>query len=215
MNADTAELIGFFIGDGCLCRYFSKYDSRWKSVVLFTGNLKNDRTYYEEVLRPIIMKNFNVNGYVYLRRKDNTIRYSIFSEKVIEYFLKMGFKFGPKFNSYNIPLCINNRFLEKAFIRGIFNADGTVYRRYNKRYRNHPIFYGKYAIVQFKLKNSALIRSIRTMLQRSGFNVNRITRTREYYLIRITDQEHVERFFKEIATNHPYHLKRYENIMNN
>lgn len=164
MDIELAELVGVFIGDGCLSRYFSNYDNRWKSVVLFTGNLENDEEYYERVLRPIVMKNFNVKGYIYFRKSDSTIKYSIFCKKMISYFLKTGFKFGPKYNSCTVPAFINN---------------------------------------------------IEDMLRRNGFKANRITKSGDYSLIRITNQEHVERFFKEIATNHPYHTERYENITNN
>lgn len=213
MNKGIAEIIGLFIGDGCLSRYFSKYENRWKSIVLFTGNLYNDKKYYENILQPLILKNFGVRGYIYHRNDDNTLRYFIDSKKLINYLLKMGFKFGSKTNSCKIPITIlGNKELEIACICGIFNADGTVYRRYSKKYKGHSKFYKKYAVVQIKMKNKVLIRQIRNILQKTGFKLNKVTKDKGCWLIRITNQKYVEKFFKEIATTHPYHLTRYKNI---
>jgi hypothetical protein len=215
MNTDLAELVGVFIGDGCLSRYFSKYDGRYKKVVLFTGNLENDMEYYEKVLKPIIINNFGVSGYIYFRKDDCTIRYSLFCSKIIEFLFNLGFKFGSKSSSCKIPDAINSRNLEIACVRGIFNSDGTVYRRYGRRFNNHKVYYKNYAVVQFKMKSKTLVSQIRYILQRNGFKVNKLTNTERYSLIRITDQKYVEMFFNEIATNHHYHLQRYANIKNN
>jgi len=215
MNENVAEMIGLFLGDGCLSRYFSKYNKKWISVLLFTGNLQNDKEYYESILRPIILKFFKTKGYMRYRVDDNTIRYFIFNKNLINYLIEIGFRFGSKTNSCRIPDSIfNDKRLRIACVRGIFNADGTVYRRYRKKYKNQPRFYGNYAVIQFKMKSKVLIEQIRYILQNDDFVVNKISKVENYFLIRITNQKYVNRFFKEIAINHPYHLTRYADIKN-
>lgn len=212
LNEDIAEVIGAFIGDGCISTY--KENGRERTVVLFTGHWKNDRAYYLTKLVPIIRKKFGGFRKTYHRIDDNTIRYVLCDKKIIRFFKKMGMPIGEKENLIRVPIEISsNKRCTKACIRGIFNTDGSVYSRYSKQYTGHARLYRSYAVVQFKMKSNEVILWIKKQLEDLGIKVNRTTKVLNCNIIRITDQDSVKKFFGEIGFTHPYHKKRYMEII--
>ena len=216
MNEDIAELFGALLGDGCLSKYWSKSDKRYRHVVAFTGHWKKDSQYYKNVIQPIVKQNFGVNGYLYHRKDDDTIRYFITSKKVSFFLNHLGMPFGRKYDKITIPECIRiDLTLSKACMSGIFNTDGSVYRRYGKKYSNHPKHYKKYAVVQFKMKNKDIISFIKSSLETMGLKVTKICREGEdYWVLRITSQNHIDKFFDELNIRHDHHKRRFEEIRN-
>jgi hypothetical protein len=202
INEDVAEFIGFLIGDGCLSKYWSNFDSRWKYVIAFTGHWNNDYHYYENYLRRISFTEFGIKGYLYHRKDDNTVRFFIANKTLFMWLHSLGLPVGLK-NKIKISKEISkNLLLSTACVRGIFNSDGTVYRRYAKVYKKHPRHYKNYAVIQFKLKNKNIVKFVKETLEKSGFAVNRITKDKEAWVCRITTQKYVDKFFLEIANNH-------------
>lgn len=37
LNENLSEFIGALIGDGCLSKYWCKYDNRWRYIIAFAG----------------------------------------------------------------------------------------------------------------------------------------------------------------------------------
>lgn len=215
LNERTAEFVGALIGDGCLSKYWSKYDKRWRTVVLFTGQWDNDIPYYENVIQKINKEELGYKGYIYHRKDDNSVRFFIGSKKLVLWLHSMGLPIGVK-DKIVIPNYIRrNLNLAKACIRGIFNTDGSVYRRYSKAYSKHSKHYKNYAVIQFTMKNKNVIKFVIDILKQSQFRVNQITSDRDYWVCRITSQKDVNRFFNEIATNNSYHSNRYKKIVKN
>ena len=87
LTEDVAEVVGAFIGDGCLSRYFIRKRKKWQDVLLFTGSWKNDSLYYRKIIQPIIAKTFKIDGEFYHRKDDDTIRYRVYDKKVISFLL--------------------------------------------------------------------------------------------------------------------------------
>jgi hypothetical protein len=115
LDKHLAEVIGAFIGDGCLSKYYIKERREWREVLLFTGSWKNDSAYYEEVIQPIIEKNFEAKCELYHRKDDDTIRFRSYDKKIISFFLDLGFNFGSKTENVKIPdIIINDLMLAKA-----------------------------------------------------------------------------------------------------
>ncbi|MEW6035396.1 MAG: LAGLIDADG family homing endonuclease [Candidatus Micrarchaeota archaeon] len=211
LNEDLAEVIGAFIGDGCISSYYE--GERRRSVVLFTGNWKNDRVYYRKTIVPAIRKEFGGKRIIYHRKDDNSLRYVLCDRTIISFFLKSGMPVGVKGNKLKVPIEIRkSERLAKACIRGIFNTDGSIYRRYSKKYSNHSACYRNYAVIQFKMESRSIIRWIKTSLETHGIRVNRIIKTSNCRVIRITNQDGVRRFYKDIGFTHPYHERRYRKI---
>ena len=211
IKEDLAEFIGAFVGDGCLSKY--KRSDRKKGdikEVVFTGAWEKDYPYYKNIIQPILIKNFNISGTINHRKDDNSLRFRIFRQPIFSFLLETGFNFGPKSNNVRIPeKIVNNTLLHKAFLRGLFNTDGTIYRRYSKRYGTHSKLYSNYKVIQFKSASKELIEQVRLILSNLNLNPNRIIKSRDAWVCRITSQNEVDKFGREIITNHPYHLGRF------
>jgi len=212
LNEDLAEVVGAFIGDGCLSTY--NEGKRRRTVVLFTGNWNNEEGYYRTKIVPAIRELFGGQRKLYHRKDDDSLRYVLCDKKIIDFFISLGMPVGVKGNRLRIPQeILEDDGLTKACIRGIFNTDGSIYRRYSKKYSGHTRAYRNYAIIQFKMKSREVIRCLKSRLERYGIKVNRATKVSNCSVIRITDQKGVSKFAEVIGFTHPYHKKRYEDII--
>jgi len=216
-DGDFAEVVGALIGDGCLCKFLSKSEGNvWRYVVAFTGPWNQDHEYYETRIRPIIYKNFGITGCIYHRRDNDTVGYFIQSERVVKFFHELGLPLGTKGENLGIPpQILADDKLARACIRGIFNTDGCIYRRYSKQYSNHPKHYKSYAVIQFKMKSRRLVEEIKAVLNKSGIRTTKIGEDKGCWVCRITTQEHVDSFMKLFGITHPHHVQRYMQIREN
>jgi len=210
VNEGLAEFIGAFVGDGCLSCYKRSDRNGNIEEIQFTGSWEKDSPYYLEIIQPIVRENFNVSGNIKHRKDDDTVRFRITNKKVISFLRNLGFNFGPKATIVKIPdKILNDPSLHKSFLRGLFNTDGTIYKRYSKKYKNHNKFYQNYKVVQFKMASEELILQVHSMLEELGFNPNRVIKTNDCWVCRVTFQKDVNNFGKEIITNHKYHRERF------
>lgn len=212
LNKDLAEFVGAFVGDGCLSK--SKRTDRkngFSKEVVFTGSWEHDNQYYKEIIQPTLIRNFNIKGSLFHRKDDNSLRFRIFNQTLIPSFLiNLGFNFGPKSKNVEIPkVILNNYKLHKAFLRGLFNTDGSIYKRYSKQYSGHSRFYSNYKVIQFVSVSKKLMEQTHQILLNLNFNPNKVINTHNAWVCRITSQKEVNRFGKEIITNHKYHLGRF------
>ena len=210
LNKELAEFVGVFVGDGCLSRY--KRSDRIGNIeeIQFTGSWSKDSQYYLEIIQPIIKRNFNVDGGITHRKDDDTVRYRITNREVISFLKNLDFSFGPKATKVKIPnRILNNSSLHESFLRGFFNTDGTIYKRYSKQYKNHAKFYQNYKVIQFKSASKELMSQIYFILDQLGFKPNRVIKTKDCWVCRITFQKEVNNFGEEIITNHKYHRDRF------
>jgi len=211
INEDLAEFIGAFVGDGCLSEY-NRSDRKKGTIkeIVFTGAWEKDYQYYKKIIQPILIKNFNISGTIKQREDDNSLRFRIFRRPIFSFLLEIGFKFGPKSDNVEIPeMILNNNQLHRAFIRGLFNTDGTIYKRYSKKYTRHNRLYSNYKVIQFKAVSQKLIEQVHDLLLNLNLNPNKIIKTDNAWVCRITSQKEVNKFGREIITNHLYHLKRF------
>lgn len=209
MNEGLSEFIGAFIGDGCLSSYPIKKGLYKAEVIQFTGGWSKDNLYYRKIIGSIIKKNFKIELRVYHRKDDDTVRAYTYNKKVINFLRSLHFSFGPKANTVVIPTSIvNNKKLSISCVRGIFNTDGCVYRRYSKKYNRHNKVYSYYKIIQFKSNSVLLIEQIKTILNNLKIKTNRIIKDEKAYVLRVTSQQEVNKFISTIKLNHQYHINR-------
>ncbi len=211
LNEEVAEIAGVLIGDGCISLY-SHTNNR--SLIMFTGNLKNDLSYYETQLSKLILKNFGSVGHMYHRKDDNTIRYTFRDQQFVNYFINsLGFPVGRKTEIIKIHKKIyNDKNLAIACVRGIFHTDGSVYSRYSKQYKSHCRLYKNYAVVQFKMKNLGLMSQMKHIINSLGIKTTKLGAVGELTVFRITNQNEVKHFFDIFKISHPYHLDRFRSI---
>jgi hypothetical protein len=215
LDENLAEIIGIVIGDGCISEYKPKSRSKTCLVLLITGNWVTDTDYYKEFIQPIINKAFGIPGRIYHRKDDNTVRYWITKRSIVDWFIRQGLSKGPKINRVVIPNKIfQDPSLAIACIRGIFNTDGCIYRRYSKQYKNHSKYYANYAVAEIRIKSEKLVNQISVILKTVGIKTTAVTKTKlGISVLRITSQLDLKKFI-EIVKPREYHLKRYESIIN-
>lgn len=213
INENVSEFIGAIVGDGCLSRYWSNYDKRWKCVISFTGQWDHDRDYYKNIIQKISEEELGYKGYLYHRKDDNSIRFFIGSKNLFFFLRSLGLPSGLKERIILPKEISDNLNFAKACVRGIFNTDGSVYQRYNRAYYGHPKHYKNYAVIQIRMKNKNIIEFVKDTLDKLGFRTNRVTPDGcGYWVCRITTQKDVKRFFEEISNKHQYHINRYNKI---
>ncbi len=210
INKGFAEFYGAMIGDGCLSRYFSSYDNRYKYCVLLTGHT-HDEPYYRNTIRPIFRKVFGIDGCIRFKRKDNVVRFETVSKRIFYSISRLGFPTGIKDRLY-IPKCIlGNSNLSLACIRGVFDTDGSVYSRYSKVYKNQKRKY-TYANIEIKMNSEEVIRSIKQILDANGIKTAEIRRNGAAYILNVHHQGSVRLFFKKVKPSNKYHIERFLNL---
>jgi len=208
IDSDLAEIIGLFIGDGCL----SKWDG--SSVVSFTGHGDHDYDYYDKRVRLILKNRFNIDKKIIRRNDCNAIELKYYNQEIVLFFISLGFKFGKKIDVVIPDRILDNKELISACIRGLFYADGSIYRRYTKKYNNHYRIYNRLATLEIKNQSKFLLEQIKYYLESIGIIVNKLSPYLSYWRLRITNQKSIDKFFKELSIKHPYHIKRYKDIRN-
>ncbi len=212
MNENIAELYGAMIGDGCLSRYFSNYDKRVKFCTLLTGHT-HDEPYYRKALQSILKKEFDVVGYIRFKRKDNVTRFETMSKKVFDFFKNFGFPIGLKKRLVIPDIIIEDDKLSLSCVRGIFDTDGSIYRRYSKNYKRHTKLYN-YQVIQIKLNSKIVIRQIKKILERNNIKTNKIICDKKSFVLRITNQKEIFKFIDKVKPNNKYHIERFLNNIN-
>lgn len=112
-----------------------------------------------------------------------------------------GMPFGKKKLSKltpNVPLD------DVSFIRGLFDTDGSVYRKY-----------GRYMQIQFKGANPELLEYVRESLTRLGFGPTAIRRDATKFRFFLSRQGEIDLFFHVINPGNPKHLRRFRTISRN
>jgi len=189
VSPEIAEVLGVLIGDGCL--RVSRSGRSQVSQVAFTGSA-SEFWYYEEFIQPNLEFAFGVTGRLYLQN-DNTTRYHIVSSRLVVELSQMGIPIGKKHDA-SIPPCVTESGQVIPFIRGIYHAEGSIYRRYSKRYKEHAKVYGHLLNIQIRMKLRTLMRQIHEEINKLGVLTNRLTEKAGVYTLRITRQVMVRRF---------------------
>ncbi|MDO8634296.1 MAG: LAGLIDADG family homing endonuclease [archaeon] len=207
MNVEIAEIYGALLGDGCLSSYFSKYDKRQRYEVSFSGSI-DDLDYYQTRIIPFFKRNFFLGGTLRFRHDSKALIYSIKSKRVFDFFTALDFPVGEKENRLKIPTeIIQNSEYAIACLRGVWNTDGSIYRRYTKIYKSHKKFYNKYFVMELKMKAKSLLFQIKPFLDSFGVKTSSITKNQNYVL-RINSQEAIQRFLSKISFSNKRHLDR-------
>lgn len=121
INLEIAELLGAYIGDGTITKYF----------IRIAGDKRFDKSYFK-YLSGLFKKNFGVTATITEVAATNQLSLEIRSLKLIQYFTKtFDLALGDKIrNKTKIPECIlQSEDLTKACLRGLMDTDGSVSRR--------------------------------------------------------------------------------------
>jgi len=172
------------------------YRGREYYVVAYTGS-SSEYWYYEQVIQPTFRAELGVAGNLY-KRKDGTTRYHIRGEKVATAFLSLGIPLGKKHDAC-IPPAVFESGKVIEFIRGLYHAEGSIYRRYSKMYNRMKRVYDNLLVVQIRMKLPTLMRQIDDELLKLGIKTTRLGSKDGVYTLRITDQAMIRKFFEIIG----------------
>ncbi len=194
IDSNLSEVLGVLLGDGCVSRF--EYRGRSITEVAFTGN-PSELWYYRDFLRPTIRGKFSVGGYLCLR-EDATVRLHIRGVKLARFLSEINIPVGKRRDAVIPAVLYSHARLLKAFVRGLYHAEGSMYRRYSKRYASHARVYDKLLVIQFRMRLRSLMFQVNRTLRKLGINPTRVTEPDGVYTFRITSQKEIARFIHVI-----------------
>ena len=198
LNHNLAYLIGYFQGDGHLKKELKKQEN---SIHFYDGNLE-----MLEKINEIIEKEFGIKGNVYF---DSCYRIRVCSRPIYMFFKEvLGLRSGRKTRSVEVPEVIRNANLQLqlSFIKGFFDAEGTV----GENYKNPWLEVGQAS----KDSPCEILIWIREKLNENSIYLSEPKRSQhhEFFRIRIAKRETIKRFFELVSSSHPIKKIKFEKI---
>ena len=139
------------------------------------------------------MAEFHVKGSLYLR-EDGTTRYQVYGEKIAKGLVDIGVPLGRKHDASIPPEIIASGQII-PFIRGLYHAEGSIYRRYSKMYNSMKKVYDNLLVVQIRMKLPTLMRQLFEELNKLGIVTTKLSSKDGVYTLRITSQSMIHKFF--------------------
>jgi len=190
------ELIGSIIGDGNI--YHKK-----QSYVEMTGHPTEELLYFNGRLKPIIYQELNYVPRLFIHSRG--LKFRINSKAFVLWLESLGIPSGEsKGKNALIPKEICNSWeLSKSCIRGIFDADSSVF--FDKR----PIYKKPYPRIALHMYNEGLIMQISGILKSHGFHPKL---SRKGLCLYLNGFDEVRLFLLKIGFANPKHHERIKNL---
>ena len=202
LNEDLAEFLGICFGDGCLSVNTNKHDY----FIQIVANSINEFEYLRFHVSLLIEKLFGLK--IEVRKQiTNTIVLSKRSKQLIELLNGYGMPIGKKYK-LNIPDCIiNSNELSLAFVRGLFDTDGTL--TFKRTY---------YPAISISSRCKEFLAEVRNILLKNNFRIGKVIEeytvlnNRKFikYRIFLYGRYNLERWFSIIGTNNPKNVSKYK-----
>ena len=151
-----AEEIGMQLGDGFLSS--KRYDYRLK------GNPKDEQEYYINYIKPLFKSLYNID--LKIKKFEKSFGFELYSQAFWEFKTKViGIIPGKKYN-IEVPekLKVNDLKILAAFIRGLFDTDGSISFKSKYSYKKY------YPSIEISLTSKKVIKEVAKMLNMFGFN---------------------------------------------
>jgi hypothetical protein len=197
LSTKFSEFIGIMLGDGHI------KSNRFQLGISF--NTLTDNTYAEYIQR-LIKELFNLNFSISYENDGIGATIVVSNRNLIEFLIKKGLKTGDKVvNQVDIPNWINLKKEYKiACLRGLIDTGGSFYLYKHKVFKK---LYYNFAMC-FTNHSLPLLKSTYKILKAMGFSPV-ISRFRIY----LHKKDETDRYFKEIGTNNPKHLAKFNNYL--
>ena len=216
MNAQIAEILGAFIGDGWI--------EKRGTALYITGDSTEDKPYYDFILAPMFSRVFTK---VLPRHFPYWQVYGLvtYKQEVILKAKALGFQDGKKVRLAKIPddiLSSGNKKVMAAVLRGIFDTDGSFFcgRARGKqdcewRKKHHCC-----ARIEIKVVSKVLIDNIKRASEYLGIRSPPIKTTKaefrnnknnsEAYSFVVNRKESIKKWFELVKPHNPKHLTKYQ-----
>jgi len=190
LDANESEMLGILFGDGSMSRRHGSFQ------ICITGHKFDDSEYLIGRVRPMFEELFQTSFKVLLVKDENTMILYAYSKRVALILHEWGMPFGRKKLSHLTPALALD---EVSFIRGLFDTDGCVYRKY-----------GPYIQIQFKFASLSLLAYARQTLAKLGLHPTSITSDDTKFRFFLSRQAEVDRFFRVVKPKNRKHLRRFQ-----
>ena len=116
-------ICGVLAGDGNIFVRKHKKDYRIKCV----DNPKDEKEFYNDLLKPLFKKVFNVNIVVKEQDSDTTYGFYIYSKSLVKYLTEIfELPIGKKYNKLKIPRILKKTSFIIPFLRGLADTDFCI-----------------------------------------------------------------------------------------
>lgn len=198
LDSEFYELFGILMGDGCISKYFSKTDNRYRHCTIITGHSINDYDYYNSHVTNLFANLFGIKKpSIYKRKNAKCIQMTVGHKVIAEFFLKHGFPLGLKGNLKIPDRMIQENEYTNKIIRGLFDTDGCFAARKDENY--------KYPYIMICTSSDVLRNQLKELLRARGFpayfHENNVV---------VRGIKNTNKWFSEIGSSHPLKLKRYK-----
>jgi intein/homing endonuclease len=195
LTESQSEMLGILFGDGSMSMNHNSVQ------IVITGHKFDDVEYLIGRVGPMFAKLFEMPLKVHLVKDENTMILYAYSKRVALTLHEWGMPFGRKKLALLTPHVALD---EVSFVRGLFDTDGCVYRKY-----------GPYVQIQFKFASFSLLEYARECLVRLGLNPTSIRCDDTKFRFYLSRQAEVDRFFRVVEPKNPKHLNRFQNASRN
>ena len=197
------ELVGMILGDGSLWYYPTK---RVYGLEI-TGDAKDDQEYFSK-LSELITKIAKKKPKIRIKKEKlgKSLKLELYSKKFVEYLInEVGITNKNKTMNAEIPKKYLNWKFSKHVIRGLFEADGSLYFSKSKKGK-----YPSYPRVEIKTSSKKLVSQLTSLLKQKAFKIqtrtNKINKTIGVY---ISGPKMLEKWIKEIGFSSMKKYSRY------
>ncbi len=165
IDAKLAELCGIQIGDGCL-----SVNSRYHECAI-SGDIREEREYYENHVIPLFNEKISVpliNKTIIGKEypKSGVYGFYIFDKRIVDFFVKIGFKTGKKTNVEIPEAILKNKDIHRFFLRGLFDTDGSIFFQKSNSTKN-PVH--KFPIIKLSSTSKKLVEQLKIMVEDDGY----------------------------------------------
>ena len=193
LDEKESEILGIMFGDG------SVRPTLRSLKIEVSGHKVDDRDYLLGHVSGLFREVFGLKMRPYYRRKENSMVIYAYSQQVGLELHEWGMPIGSKVRAILVP-----RVSVKTvpFIRGLFDTDGCIYRKY-----------GPYAQVQFKSASRDLMNYARGLLVSLGFRPTAVIKDESRFKFYICRQVEVVRFIRVIRPANKKHMERFKAVL--
>jgi len=215
ITPELAEVCGIHAGDG----YLRRYKNSEGGELDISGNIE-EKEYYENHVKPLLEKVFNIKISTRLFPHRNTYGFVIRHIKIIEFMHKLGFPYGKKSLIVRVPNEIKqnkDEKIRKGFLRGLFDTDGFIAFRkyYGPTYKDFKTKYPVYPLIGITTTSKGLSQDVQEMLKELSINhfchvhYSRVKNENTTYRTIINGSKRVELWMDKIGTHNPIKNSKY------
>jgi hypothetical protein len=191
MSPLLAEEIGIHVGDGTLSTKKYYFSVRGSAL---------EEDYYVGFVLPLYKQLFNLD--LRLLRRPPVCGFELGSKALYSFKSQvLGLPLGEKVERVTIPTQVlesRDKEVYCAFMRGVFDTDGCVYADPKRSYPR----------ILITIKSAALIDEMRVLLGKMGFFATVYNK----YALTLNGYPMLRKWFAEIGSHNPKHLRRKEEI---